>query len=453
MKRQRCDPLFVPNGNLDRHPELGITTISTPRQLQKRRDFKYFDGRIINKNMVSSDYPFETSGSRYKPSKQILVPSSSRVQPAKGDAYRSSTDVFFKNFGDGKHSGNGDNNNCSSIDNKTIERNGDKVNNIQHAKHHTLKYHRSKQLGIYEKVKNLAQQCSNINENSLPAGPYVRSEINGWCIPYQQRRMKSSSESNLRGISKYAPDWFHTNNTRVNNEIQSTHALRLNGRKEQAMSSLVPEFFVGERVTTQEEEYRQKNEGRGKLMKGKRRSPYMETKMLHQKQISLPKYQGKQRSPEASHKILQSNVTFSKNDTLQNENDALEDLLRFGRNNKKLACEQETRTMVDKNTNGNQNSNKSNDKYNELNYTPNRVYLRDGQVSKNKPEWMNTQWSEERPDIQRKILALPGRACDDNGARKKNMMKISSQTPKLSEERKMQLSFAGLWTLGYPNIH
>ena len=37
--------------------------------------------------------------------------------------------------------------------------------------------------------------------------------------------MKSSSESNLRGISKYAPDWFHTNNTRVNNEIQSTHAL------------------------------------------------------------------------------------------------------------------------------------------------------------------------------------------------------------------------------------
>ena len=33
--------------------------------------------------MVSSDYPFETSGSRYKPSKQILVPSSSRVQPAR----------------------------------------------------------------------------------------------------------------------------------------------------------------------------------------------------------------------------------------------------------------------------------------------------------------------------------------------------------------------------------
>ena len=65
----------------------------------------------------------------------------------------------------------------------------------------------------------------------MPAGPYVRSEINGWCIPYQQRRMKSSSESNLRGISKYAPDWFHTNNTRVNNEIQSTHALRLNGRE------------------------------------------------------------------------------------------------------------------------------------------------------------------------------------------------------------------------------
>ena len=79
--------------------------------------------------------------------------------------------------------------------------------------------------------------------------------------------------------------------------------------------------------------------------------------------------------------------------------------------------------------------------------------MRDGQVSKNKPEWMSSPWSEERPDIQRKILPLPGRACDDNSARKKSMMKISSQTPKLSEERKMQLSFAGLWTLGYPNIH
>ena len=72
MKRQRCDPSFVPKGNLDFHQHTGITTITTPRVLEKRRVFKSADGRLLNKNMVSVDNPFETNGARYRTSKNLL---------------------------------------------------------------------------------------------------------------------------------------------------------------------------------------------------------------------------------------------------------------------------------------------------------------------------------------------------------------------------------------------
>ena len=478
MKRQRCDPSFVPSGHLDRHPELGITTKNEYyMQLQKRRDFKYYGGRTINKNMISADYPFETSGSRYQSSNQLLIPSSKLYNNATENQQNISTSNFFRNFGDGNNrnysNNNIQNNNNSSIG---IQRNGDKVNNIKHEENHTLEYHRLKQQGVYQKIKNIAQQRSNVENNTLPVGPYVKSEVNGWCVPYQARRMKSSSETNLRGISKHAPEWFHANNnSRVNNEAPKGHALRQNGRKEQVMSNLVPEFFVGERVTMKEEEYRQKNEGRGKMMKGKKRSPYMERKIL-QPQISLPKNQGKQHSPEASHKILQSNVTFSEYDKLENESDALENLL-LGNHSKKLACKLETAKIIEeerkKSNNDEDNNNRTNNNENNMDILENNqknndkndsiandgntayVYLRDGQISYNKPEWMKSQWSEERPTIKRKIPASEYRLKRNNTIANNMITNNVSSPMKLqqSEERKKQLSFAGLWTLGYPGIN
>ena len=164
MKRQRCDPSFVPSGHLDRHPELGITTKNEYyMQLQKRRDFKYYGGRTINKNMISADYPFETSGSRYQSSNQLLIPSSKLYNNATENQQNISTSNFFRNFGDGNNrnysNNNIQNNNNSSIG---IQRNGDKVNNIKHEENHTLEYHRLKQQGVYQKIKNIAQQRSNV---------------------------------------------------------------------------------------------------------------------------------------------------------------------------------------------------------------------------------------------------------------------------------------------------
>ena len=83
------------------------------------------------------------------------------------------------------------------------------------------------------------------------------------------------------------------------------------------------------------------------------------------------------------------------------------------------------------------------------------VYLRDGQISYNKPEWMKSQWSEERPTIKRKIPASEYRLKRNNTIANNMITNNVSSPMKLqqSEERKKQLSFAGLWTLGYPGIN
>ena len=90
--------------------------------------------------------------------------------------------------------------------------------------------------------------------------------------------MKPSSETNLRGISKDAPGWFHVENSRINEKTSKGHRLRENGRKEQAMSNSVPDFFVGERVSLEE-----MNKGRGRMLKGRRQNSVMKSKIYEKK--------------------------------------------------------------------------------------------------------------------------------------------------------------------------
>ena len=267
-----------------------------------------------------------------------------------------------------------------------------------------------------------AHVCSNMQENSLPFGPYIESEINGWCVPYKAKGMKPSSETNLRGISKDAPGWFHVENSRINEKTSKGHRLRENGRKEQAMSNSVPDFFVGERVSLEE-----MNKGRGRMLKGRRQNSVMKSK-IYEKNKDLPKNHGRRSSPTASSKNLRSKLVLSPEDLLNNESDALDNFLqRNGR--KKLACEQ--------NFNVNNSEAKSN--------TLLSAILRDGQVSSNKPEWMNHPWSEKRPAITRpRQPSMYG---------KKVKVATDSSSMKVEQNVCKNVSFSGLWTLGYPNIH
>ena len=113
-----------------------------------------------------------------------------------------------------------------------------------------------------------------------------------------------------------------------------------------------------------------------------------------------------------------------------------------------------------------ENNQKNNDKNDSIANDGNTayVYLRDGQISYNKPEWMKSQWSEERPTIKRKIPASEYRLKRNNTIANNMITNNVSSPMKLqqseepmklqqSEERKKQLSFAGLWTLGYPGIN
>ena len=407
MKRQRCDPSFVPKGNLDCHQHTGITTVTTPRVLEKRRDFKYADGRVLNKNMVSVDNPFETNGARYRTSKNLLG-----VQINSNEKRRVNTCVsnFFTHFGDG---GVDD---CNAAADKSRQRGNSSVNKGSSSS-------RNKEIEETNRSSPIvsAHVCSNMQENSLPIGPYVESEINGWCVPYKAKGMKPSSENNLRGISKEAPGWFHVQNSRINEKTSKCHRLRINGRKEQVMSNSVPDFFVGERVSLEE-----MNKGRGS-MKGRRQNSVMKSK-IYEKNKDLPKNHGRRCSPTASSKNLRSKLVLSPEDLHNDESDALDNFLQQN-GTKKLACSQ--------NFNTNNSDGKSNASL--------AAILRDGQVSSNKPEWMHNPWSEKRPTITRpRQPSMYG---------KKVKVAIDSNSMKVEQKVCKNVSFSGLWTLGYPNIH
>ena len=407
MKRQRCDPSFVPRGNLDWHQHTGITTVKTPRVLEKRRDFKYDDGRILNKNMVSADNPFETNGVRYHTSKNLLA-----IETKVSEKYRANTCVsnFFTHFGDGGV------NNSNAVAQTSLQTGPQSVNECSHVS-------QDKEIQGPNASSSIinAHACSNMHENSLPVGPYVKSEINGWCVPYKAKRTKPSSETNLRGVSKEAPGWFHVENSRVNEKSAKCHRLRRNGIKEQAMSTSVPDFFVGKRISFEEI-----NKGQVSLMKGRRQNSVMKSK-IYDKNKDLPKNHGKRSSPTVSNKHLQSKVVLASDGSFNNERDALDNFLQQN-GTRKLACEQHLDGKIEGKSTISQ-----------------VAILRDGQVSANKPEWMNNPWSEKRPTITR---PLPPSLYQ-----KKVEVATDMNSVKVEKNVSKNISFSGLWTLGYPNIH
>ena len=226
--RQRCDYAYVPEGNLDRHPELGITTQYTPR-MPARRKGMLVAGRIIRNGMVSADNvtllnpDSQTYRQEYSHSKeQLQQPKLAGHNKYQSD--KSTSRRFFEAFGDG-----------------TSYRPESTFTSSSRNNHPSLQ-----PIPSPLRRANLQIQ-SDPASSSLPPGPYcVNNE--GWCVPYMAKKQLSQVEDGVRAVSFDTPDWFKPEQIRVNEREHTLHTLGGNGRKEQVMSEGCPEWFIGDRT-------------------------------------------------------------------------------------------------------------------------------------------------------------------------------------------------------------
>jgi hypothetical protein len=233
--RQRCDHSFVPPGNLDRHPELGITTqveVKCPRI----RTSICSAGRIIGNNMISSSClilpseQFNKLQQHYTPSNDLIAhPHSVSSPPEK--TYRSNVRNFSAAFGDG-----------SNFSPKETYRRKDFPQRPNEQPSSVTSLSRGRR-GLPDPL----QVRSNPELTSLPPGPIVVNENSGWYVSYNKKRTHSSVENRNRSVSKEAPEWFKVDNCRVKAEGPRYHPLGQNGRKEQVLSAASPEWFLGDR--------------------------------------------------------------------------------------------------------------------------------------------------------------------------------------------------------------
>lgn len=233
--RQRCDHSFVPAGNLDRHPELGITTRYEIRCPRKRTSI-CSAGRIIGNNMISSSCLILPSKQlnelqqRYSPSNDLIDHPHNISSPPK-EVYAKNVRNFNLAFGDGTNFSPQD-----TYRRKTAASEPER-------KPSTGKLGNTVRRGMPDPLQNR----SDSSRTSLPPGPTVIEENSGWYVSYKKKRTFPSEENFNRSVSKEAPEWFQVRDCRVKEKGPKYSPLRKNGRKEQVISAASPDWFLGAR--------------------------------------------------------------------------------------------------------------------------------------------------------------------------------------------------------------